>query len=93
MLSDVAIVTLTKFPDVFAQLDVSIDKYEPSWKHRIAVVDNDDPYISVPYQGMWWTFLAGKKPFSFARNWNIGLRAAPKDCDVLLVNDDVQFLQ
>jgi glycosyltransferase involved in cell wall biosynthesis len=32
--------------------------------------------------------LAGKKPFGFPRNINIGIRAAGPDSDVILLNDD-----
>lgn len=37
-----------------------------------------------------WTVLDGEEPFVFARNANLGMRAAAP-ADVLLVNDDVQF--
>jgi len=54
---------------------------------RIIVVDD-----GVDCSGMLWQwgevgFITGKKPFVFARNVNIGIRAAGDD-DVILLNDD-----
>ena len=40
-----------------------------------------------------WEVIQGPAPFSVARNWNIGWRAAPADSDVMALNDDVTFLQ
>jgi GT2 family glycosyltransferase len=37
-------------------------------------------------------YLPGLKPFCFARNVNLGMKAAAPDCDVVLLNDDVTFI-
>ena len=38
-----------------------------------------------------WTVIEGMEPFNFARNANLGIKACQGD--VLLVNDDVEFLK
>ncbi len=87
-LPDVAIVTLTHFSEVFRQLAQSVEKYELTWRDKTAVCDGYEPDL---VQKWVWRCIPGSNPFNYARNWNIGLRATPSDCDVLLVNDDVQF--
>jgi glycosyltransferase involved in cell wall biosynthesis len=81
----VTIVTLTRFPDIFAQFAESVERHEPSVR-RIVVTSGG---ITIGRPG--WEELRGIEPFTFARNLNLGIAAAGTD-DVLCVNDDVQFL-
>lgn len=54
---------------------------------RIIVVDDGVDWKSVDYNGRPVEMVDGLKPFCFARNVNIGIRAAGGD-DVIIVNDD-----
>jgi GT2 family glycosyltransferase len=58
-----------------------------SW--RIVVDDglNISPSSDAEFEGLYDAVLPGEKPFIFARNCNIGIRAAGLD-DVILLNDD-----
>lgn len=84
MNTDVAIVTLSRFPDIFASLDASVREFE-SARRRIVV-------SSTGVSGEGWEAVDGIEPFNFARNANIGIAAAGA-CDVLLVNDDVELVE
>lgn len=56
---------------------------------RVLVInDGLGEWGSLPTLGV--TYVAGEKPFCFARNMNIGIGAASPD-DVVLLNDDAQF--
>lgn len=62
---------------------LSVFEHEPA--ARIIVVDDglpSDLFLAKPAE-----FIPGLKPFVFARNCNIGIRAAGND-DVILLNDD-----
>jgi len=80
----VAIVTLTRFPEIFAALAASVNIHEPLCFQKLAVTSGGakvDPQ---------WRHFAGPEPFCFARNANLGMMGAWPE-DVLLTNDDVQF--
>lgn len=79
------IVTLTGYPDIFAQFHRSVERFEP--RTRKAVVTSRGLHLNLPG----WDVLSGIEPFNFARNANLGIQAAAPG-DVLLINDDVQFL-
>ena len=79
------LVTLSRYPDVFEQFHKSAEQYEPDVE-KILVRDRRE--IAAP-KG--WTTLQAPDPFGFARNANIGIKAAWPN-DVLLVNDDVSFM-
>jgi len=83
--SQVAVVTLTRFPDLFDRLRHSIDSFEQP--ARKIVVTSGEARIDAPG----WEVIPGSEPFAFSRNANIGLRAAGEH-DVLLVNDDCELL-
>jgi hypothetical protein len=83
----VAIVTLSRFLDLLEGL-VDMPTALPEWQQGIVVADQQ-PGLRVLRPG--WTVVHGAKPFSFARNANIGIAAAG-NADVLLVNDDVTGL-
>jgi len=84
-MSEVAIVTLTRFPDIFAELAASVDLYEPD-RRKIVVTSGG---ANIERAG--WEVVRGEEPFITGRNMNAGLAAAG-DADVLLVNDDVRLL-
>jgi GT2 family glycosyltransferase len=69
----------------------SILRQEPMLDpRRIIIVDDGARALAEPQlPGIRW--IEGEKPFVFARNANIGLRAAGKS-DVILMNDDVELL-
>lgn len=82
---DATIVTLTGFPDIFnSMIAPSVDTFEAA--RRKIVVTSRGAKIDRPG----WEVIQGIEPFTFARNLNLGLRAAGSD-DVLAVNDDVAF--
>jgi hypothetical protein len=83
------IVTLSKFPDIFQQFLRSANTYEPDTQ-KLAVLDSEmyDTYAKLT--PLSWTGIRGINPFIFARNANMGIRAAGNN-DVVLVNDDVSF--
>jgi hypothetical protein len=58
---------------------------EPDLMDRVIVVDDGAKKDLEDLPGVIW--VAGKKPFVFSRNVNLGIRAADGD-DVILLNDD-----
>jgi GT2 family glycosyltransferase len=84
----VAVVTLTRFPDIFDRLRASVDRWEPRWEPGALkiVVTSGGAEVSAPG----WTVVKGEEPFVFARNANAGILAAEAR-DVLLVNDDCEL--
>lgn len=80
------IVTLTGFQEIFWQFWASAERYEVGTPKM--VVTSRGITVSKPR----WRTMVGMEPFVFARNANLGLSAASPN-DVLLVNDDVQFIQ
>ena len=95
-LPPVAVVTLTGFEDIFRQFWAGVLRYEPA--ARVIVVRSRGVDLSSEYcphcRQYWpqpdWEFIDGIEPFVFARNANIGIRAAGS-ADVFLVNDDVSW--
>lgn len=79
-----AVVTLTRFPDIFRRLRDSVDRWEPGALK--IVVTSGGAKVSAPG----WTVVEGEEPFVFARNANAGILAAEAR-DVLLVNDDCEL--
>lgn len=77
-----AIVTLTRFPQIFHTLRDSLTEFEPT--ARKIVVTSGGAKIHAPG----WTVIEGAEPFIFARNANLGIAAVPSYQDVLLLNDD-----
>jgi hypothetical protein len=83
----VSLVVPSKFPDIFAQLAESIDRYGQDIDELIVVVDGDwSPRASQ------WKRVQGAQPFGFSRNCNRGIAAAKPANDILLINDDVTLL-
>ena len=81
------IVTLTGYEEIFRQFQTSVEKNEQIAR-KIVVTSGGLKLDNVRH----WAVLKGIEPFSFTRNANLGIAAAGT-ADVLLVNDDVQFLQ
>ena len=91
-MNSVAIVTLTRFQDIFDAFADSVERYEGM------------PICGVPFKTLvvtsggihivreQWSQIVGKEPFVWARNANHGIRIA-RNTDVLLTNDDVTFVQ
>lgn len=82
----VAIVVLSRFNDIFQQFKASAEKHESDTR-KVLVRDGNE--IESPNG---WLTIQGEEPFCFAVNANLGIQSAGGD-DVLLVNDDVGFLQ
>jgi GT2 family glycosyltransferase len=87
-----SIVILSKSRSNLAACLEALTKCEPL--ARVITVDDFEepltPYDSLSYPAggiINWQLVKGEKPFIFARNANIGIRAAGAD-DVILLNDD-----
>lgn len=91
MPNKVAILTLTRYPDIFCRLAGSIFKYEDV-RRRVVVTSGEPlgwPIVQMEVDG--WEQHHGIEPFVFARNVNLGLAAIGPDTDVLLINDDCEL--
>lgn len=87
-MTSVAIVTLTRFQDIFDAFADSVNLYEPDEVDKIAVLSGPDrPEFDA--RGFNWVW--GQEPFVWAGSTNLGIKCA-RDCDVLLSNDDVQLM-
>ncbi|MGA2270322.1 MAG: glycosyltransferase family 2 protein [Bryobacteraceae bacterium] len=82
----VTIVTMSRFKDIFLRLHECINQYAPTFP---CLMVSDGDWVSPSP----WTVVRGKRPFVFARNWNVGIEATDSDSDVLFTNDDVIFSQ
>ena len=79
------IIVPSKFPDIFSDCRLSIDKYAPK-ENKILVRDGDG--IQAP--AGWKTIQGPAGKFVYSRNINLGILESTGD--VLLCNDDVRFL-
>jgi hypothetical protein len=86
-LPNVSICTMTKYHEIFEQFDKSRAQFEPQWKDRVVAVDGN-PNVRAEA----WKVLKGETPFVFAANWNAAIQAADQNSDILITNDDVQFI-
>jgi GT2 family glycosyltransferase len=85
--SNTAIVTLTRFPDIFERFAASVERHEPV-RRRIVVTSG-----GCKIERLGWEVIEDLEPeFNFARNANIGIARAG-GADVVLVNDDVELVQ
>lgn len=89
------IVTLTGYPDIFEQFYRSAQQHELE-ASKIVVTSGEcssragmGPDSDAKKHG--WQVIEGDEPFNFSRNANLGIKACKGD--VLLVNDDVEFLR
>ena len=84
----VAIIVPSKHPEIFEECQSSIIQFGTT-ATKILVRDGNDIVSD-------WNTIQGIEPFIYARNINLGIAEALKDSKVyslLLMNDDVQFLQ
>lgn len=89
----VSIVCLTKYREVFFPFVKSVIEFTPSFP-IVAVADGGIEFTGFPgTEKLNFNFIDAPTPFGMARNGNIGLKAVPKDHDVLYVGDDIRFLQ
>jgi len=85
---NVTLVTLSGFSDIFNQFQANVSTLEPRVK-KILVTSRG----MVPPNVSGFEIIRGVEPFSFPRNANLGIRAAPEKDDILLMNDDARFTQ
>jgi GT2 family glycosyltransferase len=67
----------------------SIRRHDPGFEGRVIVVDDGAGTAEARARLAGVTWLPGAEPFIFARNANLGIRAA--DGDVILLNDDTEL--
>lgn len=81
------VLTLSRYPDHLDRCLSSIFIVQPKLSLNDVYVVDDDLPVSIKER---WkvNYLEGKKPFFFARNFNIGLQNTPKDKDVFFIGDD-----
>jgi len=79
------IIIPSKYPDIFEGCRSSLEQYAP---HAPKILVRDGEAIGNP-QG--WTVIQGVSPFVYARNVNLGITACSGD--LLIMNDDCQFIQ
>lgn len=84
------IVVLTGYVDIFNQFCHGTETYE-SEARKIAVVWGDARSLLQEQTVGNWTVVHAKEPYTFAHNANTGIQAC--DGDVLLCNDDIEFLR
>ncbi len=90
-MNNVTIVTLSRFPDLLADLNESVLKYEPDARRLVVTSGELSELAARGRFGFPWAHTFGVEPFVFARNANLGIRAAGRD-DVLLINDDCRLI-
>jgi GT2 family glycosyltransferase len=87
--SNFSVVILSANPENVVACIHAIVENEPDLpRERIIVVDDGAFPLSKPFVGIRW--ITGKKPFIFARNANLGIKAA--NSDVILLNDDARLM-
>lgn len=103
----VSIVCLTKYKEVFDPFFESLEKFDPGSDTTsgspLIIVKDDSPILNKQFQGNRFFLLAGEynrkikvidgpPKFSMSGNGNIGLKAVPKDHDVVYLGDDTRFV-
>jgi GT2 family glycosyltransferase len=83
----VAIVTLSKYPDLFAGLQENLNEFAPGYD-RVVVLDGK--LIS---EAKGWKVVYGPKEFNISTNANLGINATDPECDIFYLGDDVRLLQ
>lgn len=83
----VAIVTLSRYPDLFVGLEGNLNKFAPSFD-RVLVKDG---YL-LPETALGWLNVQGPEgKFSYSVNANLGIKAVDPEADILLIGDDVRL--
>ena len=84
----VTLVTLSGFSDIFTQFRANVERFEPEVQKVVVTSRTFNPR-EMPG----WKIVPGAEPFSFPRNANLGIKAVADGGDILLMNDDAQFVQ
>lgn len=85
------VLTLSKYPDHLDRCLSSIFIAQPGLSFEdVYVVDDGLP----PDTRKRWkvNYIEGKKPFSFAQNFNIGISQTPQDRDIFFIGDDGKLM-
>lgn len=88
--SDYSVVILSKNPDNLIPCVTSVLQNEPQLKHDKIIVVDDGARAKAQEWLPAIRWIDGTKPFIFARNANLGIKAA--DSDVILLNDDARLM-
>lgn len=81
----ITILTLTRFPEIFRRLACSLHRWSPPWASKVVVTSGG---VSLGYFSSGWKVIQGLEPFSFSRNFNLGVLVSEPDSDILFINDD-----
>lgn len=84
----VAIVVLARYWEIFTGFLDSVEEIAPDIPKILVRDPSDEPW---PQLGGRWRTIMGPEKFSMAGNANLGVKAAPADCDVLYCGDDIRF--
>jgi hypothetical protein len=83
----VAIVTLSRYPDLLEGLTENLNKFAPNFD-RVLVKDG---YLIDEATTGWYTVPGPEGKFVYSVNANLGLKAVDSDSDILLIGDDVRL--
>ena len=78
------LITLTRFPEIFNRLRLSVENYERYAKKIVITSGGCEVYAPG------WEVIKGIEPFIFSRNANLALDRVRDD--VLLINDDCELI-
>lgn len=90
MQSKVTVVTPSRTSKLLNRLLESLFRTNKCFDGDIVVVD--DGLETFPFSEEGVRFVAGVKPFCFARNVNIGIAHADRQTDIFIANDDTSFI-
>ena len=82
----VCILTLSRYPDLFAGLDDNINEFASN-QDRVVILDG----FMIEYPKGWLAARGPSGPFCYAHNVNLGLSLTDPDADILLMGDDVRL--
>jgi GT2 family glycosyltransferase len=83
----VAIVSLSKYPELFTGLDENLKKFVPQVNVDKVLVRDGVLIESAPG----WYMVDGPEDFNFSGNVNLGLKSVDENSDVLFISDDVRL--
>lgn len=87
---DFVVVTLSRFPEVFAAFRSSVDRDAPS-QRKIVVWDSRAPHAAQAME-LPWLSVRTTTPFAMASNANLGWRLVPASHDILYAGDDTRIV-
>lgn len=89
----VTVVVLTKYREVFKPFVNSVIKFTSQYP-LVVVTDGGVEFTGFPgTEKLDFNWITAPTPFEMARNGNLGLKAVPKDHDILYCGDDIRFLE